>query len=472
MHNRNKTYFLSLLLFAITLLLSNSVLTKPVKATPNQQSSQWTWPLDGQFQTLVNGKYGTTLENTDYGVRNLDLVHSSPNHITCFGVGWHRLYHAGVDLYLSNGNTAGAPVRSVSNGVVDYVGSGTQNVPIIIRHQASGVWSVYWHLENPTVSENQTVTKGQIIGYVFNQSYTGRFPDVHPFGQDDSHLHFEIRTFEDGGNIFPNYPGCNINYPPGVGYTYPELPTNYGYIDPLQFLDDRIPDTPKPYHVYLPNILADESCVEGQNLIQYNRGFEFPTYNPAPWFEITTYYEPPNTYYYHIVDNDSFQAYAGNNSAFLGDQVFLGRKVDEEILQSVRIPGGTTSLEWVQYIKLQGPYNYGTDVGDQFILTLKDAITGVSVIKDNIIDYASNNYPNDVWLKVTITINNANLIANHAISPSYSGINDGDTTSSTMRVDETSLITHCGGAQALNKNSSEINSQIRIEHVSHPPNQR
>jgi murein DD-endopeptidase MepM/ murein hydrolase activator NlpD len=347
-HNKNTTYFLSLLLLITVIFLGISTSTKQVQAIPNIQSTQWTWPLDGQFKVLTSSKYGTTLENTDYAVKNLDLVHSSANHITCFNVGWHRLYHAGVDLYRIGGNTAGTPVRAVANGVVDYVNAAS----VVIRHQTSGVWSVYMHLENPTVSSNQTVYKGQIIGYVGEKPYTGRFPDVHPYGQDDSHLHFEIRTFEDGGNIFPNFPACNINYPPGVGYTYPEIPDTFGYLDPIQFLDDRIPDTPKPYRVYLPAILADESCTEGQNLIQYNPGFEFSVDRPAPWFEVTTYFDPPSTYYYHIVDDDSFHAYEGYHSAFLGDQVFFARIVDEEMLQSVRIPGGVTSMDWVQYIKL------------------------------------------------------------------------------------------------------------------------
>lgn len=301
--------------------------------------------------------------------------------------------------------------------------------------------------------------------------YTGRFPDVHPYGQDDSHLHFEIRTFEDGGNIFPNFPTCNTNYVPGVGYTYPELPDTFGYLDPIQFLDDRIPDIPKPYHVYLPAILSDESCTEGQNLIQYNPGFEFPIDRPAPWFEVTTYFDPPSTYYYHIVDNDSFYAYEGYHSAFFGDQVFFARIVDEEMLQSVRIPGGVTSMEWVQYIKLEGPYSYGTDIGDRFIFALKDAETRVSLRSDVVVDYTSTNYTNNIWLKVTIPINNVGAFSTRSVSPSYSSINDGDTTASTMRVDKVSLITHCGGTQALNAVTG-TNGQIRIEPVESPLNQQ
>jgi murein DD-endopeptidase MepM/ murein hydrolase activator NlpD len=419
---------------------------KAATTGPTAQTTQWTWPIDGNIIVLLNAKYGTTVENTDYAVKNLDLVHSRVDHITCFDVGWHRLYHAGADLYLNNGNTEGTLVKAVANGIVEYVDDGLEDLSVIIRHPNDGVWSVYWHLKELEVSAGNNVVMGQTIGKVTKRDYTGRFPDVHPYGTDDSHLHFEIRTFEDGGNLFPGFPSCNTNYPPGVGYTYPEPPASYGYLDPIQFLDDRIPDTPKPYRAYLPTILTDESCTEGENLIKYKAGFETTTVsNPAPWFEITTYFDPPSTYYYHIIDNDPFYAFAGDHSAFFGDQVFFARIVDEEMLQSVRIPGGVTSLEWVQYIKLEGPYSYGTDFGDRFIFALKDAETGISLTNDIVVDHTSTNYTNHVWLQVTININNAGALANRSVSPSYSSINDGDTTASTIRVDEVSLVTHCGG---------------------------
>lgn len=38
-----------------------------------QSSSDWTWPLDGGI-ILTLGQHSTTLENTDYYVKNLDLV--------------------------------------------------------------------------------------------------------------------------------------------------------------------------------------------------------------------------------------------------------------------------------------------------------------------------------------------------------------------------------------------------------------
>ena len=68
------------------------------------------------------------------------------------------------------------------------------------------------------------------------QVYDGLYPQYHPEGYD-SHLHFEIRYFEDGTHIYE--PQCS-GYPPGRGYTYPDHPDDFpvtgGYTDPTNFL--------------------------------------------------------------------------------------------------------------------------------------------------------------------------------------------------------------------------------------------
>ncbi|MBX3058567.1 MAG: M23 family metallopeptidase [Anaerolineae bacterium] len=440
------------LLFVVILASCLITITQSTAAAVPTPVEVWAWPLDGDFIVLTNSKHGTTLENTDFAVKNLDLVHPLPDHITCFDVGWHRLYHAGVDLYLRDGNTAGVPVRAAASGIVEYIDGGTDNVAAVIYHPDENVWSAYWHMSNPQISQGDTVETGQIIGYVFQQPYTGRFPDVHPYGSDDSHLHFEIRTFYDGGNLFPNFPDCNTNYIPGVGYTYPDLPDSYGYLNPIQFIQDRLIPPFISHFVYLPVVRADESCIEGQNLVLYNPGFEFPVDDPRPWFEITTFFDVPNIHYYHIVENDAYQAWEGQHSTLFGNQVIWGRIVDEEMVQSVRIPGGTSWVEWRQFIKIrgQGPLGHGTDFGDKFIFTLKDAQTGLSLIDDVVVDHTSTNYPNEVWLEWRLNIGNISALDRRNISPSISSLTDGDTTASTLRVDWVQLITHCSGTPPAN----------------------
>ena len=438
----------------LVLLVSIGIYKTPSTMAAAAQAGVWTWPLDGDIVVLENVKYGTTLENTNYDVINRDLVHPSQNHITCFDVGWHSIYHAGVDFYRSDGNTANALVRAVSDGQVVYVGESYPGFAIIIYHPIGSVYSVYMHLkDNVLVSQSENVVVGQPLGYVRSNEYYGRFPDVHPFGSDDSHLHFEIRTFSDGSNLFPPYPRCDLSetawgaLKAGLGYSYPDHPDSFGYLNPIQWLDDHIADPPMPYKTFLPVVFSSETCIEGQDLIQYNSGYEGPTDNPAPWIEITTYFDPPNWFYYHIVKNDSYLAYNGNHFAFFGNQVFFSRIVDEEMPQSVRIPAGVSSLEWIQHIWLEKtgglPGDYGTEFGDRHILTLKDARTGLSVISDQVIDHTSSEYPINTWLTVSFTIYNASALSNQLVSASYSSITDGDVNASTMRVDEVSLISHC-----------------------------
>lgn len=415
-------------------------------------SSDWTWPLDGGV-VLVNGLHTTTLENTDYDVKNLDLVHSRSTHLTCFDVGWHRLYHAGVDLYLSGGGTENALVKSVANGTVVYFDSTPNEQSLIIEHTAYGVYSVYWHLKNVTVSVGNNVQKGQAIGQVTHHEYTGRFPQIHPFNTDDSHLHFEIRNFYDGGNKFPNYPNCNTGYPPGVGYTYPDSPDNYGYIDPIQFLRERIPVV-NSERVFLPLVRNSASiCQQGENLVQYNAGFEYSLSDPRPWFEVTTYFEPaPNiTYYYHIVAQES-DVYEGLQNALFGRNGWLiSRIVDEQLLQSIRIPANVNSLYWNQYIKLNG-----ADSGDRFLFSLQDANTGKELVNNIEVDHST---PSGQWFLYQVQIYNASALAGRFVSLNYNSIADGDLSKSTMRVDAAELITNCNGYRST-PNSTSINTII------------
>ncbi|MDO5683461.1 MAG: peptidoglycan DD-metalloendopeptidase family protein [Propionibacteriaceae bacterium] len=87
---------------------------------------------------------------------------------------WSR-YHTGQDL----GAPIGTPIHAAANGVVvSPNGGGWAGVHVIIQH-ANGS-TLYAHMASATVRPGQTVTAGQLIGYV---GMTGR-----TFGP---HLHFE-----------------------------------------------------------------------------------------------------------------------------------------------------------------------------------------------------------------------------------------------------------------------------------------
>ncbi len=182
------------------------------------------------------------VEDTNYDVQNPDL-----KGLTCFGIAWEKLWHAGQDLYRVDGkSTAGAEVTAAAAGKVVYANPDI-NYPglvVILAHESADgtLYSVYAHLDDNSleVSEGDTVARGQRLGTVLKQRYTGRFPALHPSG-DDSHLHFEIRKFLNARSIYGSAPDCN-GLVAGRGYTYPNHPDSFpaagkGYLDPATVLE-------------------------------------------------------------------------------------------------------------------------------------------------------------------------------------------------------------------------------------------
>jgi murein DD-endopeptidase MepM/ murein hydrolase activator NlpD len=94
-----------------------------------------------------------------------------------FGWRWGRM-HEGIDI----GVAYGTPIHAAASGRVIYAGwmSGYGNL-VAIDH-GNGMSTAYGHQSQIAVSNGQTVSQGQVIGYV---GCTG-----HCFGP---HLHFEVR---------------------------------------------------------------------------------------------------------------------------------------------------------------------------------------------------------------------------------------------------------------------------------------
>ncbi len=190
-------------------------------------------PFNIPVTTLYGEQYGVAVSNTAYGVRNLGLEHRR----TCFGVDWPRLLHAGIDWFRSDGQyQISTDVLAVADGVVDWYDPAYNNYPgkvVIVRHRlADGreVYSMYAHL-GPDVSvvPGQIVFRGQRIGSLLYQG-------------DNTHLHFELRYFLDGRNIYGAYTNCNSpTLVAGRGYTYRIHPDDFpvpgaGYVDPFAFI--------------------------------------------------------------------------------------------------------------------------------------------------------------------------------------------------------------------------------------------
>lgn len=122
--------------------------------------------------------------------------------------------HSGVDLALNSGATAGTPVYAAANGVVKCVVNANYPgwVTVIEHTMGDGTkrYTQYGHTNQPSVAVNTTVTKGQQIATVLNQS-------------TNSHLHFEVRNwlYYSGTNCWgPGY-ADGTNHPDAQGWRDP-----------------------------------------------------------------------------------------------------------------------------------------------------------------------------------------------------------------------------------------------------------
>ncbi|MDP1794993.1 MAG: M23 family metallopeptidase, partial [Acidimicrobiales bacterium] len=95
-----------------------------------------------------------------------------------YGKRWGRL-HAGIDIAAPKGT----PIKSAKSGTVVFAGrmSGYGNV-VIVNH-GGGLSTLYGHQSRIGSRRGQTVSTGQVIGYVGS---TGR--------STGNHLHFETRV--------------------------------------------------------------------------------------------------------------------------------------------------------------------------------------------------------------------------------------------------------------------------------------
>ena len=207
------------------------------------------------FPLLPAESYGP-LPNTRYGAQNPAFGDRS----NCFrdsgggAVPFSELYHAGVDLFAVDGagqvtwgQATHAPVHAVADGVVvSTIDAGAEGYIVIVEHrladgpalskaEGTAVYSVYWHVSSVQVREGQPVTRGQIIAALHDLGF-------------NSHLHWEMRTFRDGVDLFPAGTAgargtCN-GHVAGVGYTWDDDPARahpdyYGYLDPAAFVESH-----------------------------------------------------------------------------------------------------------------------------------------------------------------------------------------------------------------------------------------
>lgn len=192
--------------------------------------------------------------------------------------------------------------------------------------------------DDVSVVTGQQVVRGQRIGSVLPQNYDGRFPAYH--STDDSHLHFEIRTFASASNIYTDHPSCNLGDIPGRGYTYPTFPpesypsSSNHYTDPGKFLYSYA-------GVFLP-IIKKASCVEGAQLIA-NGGFE---QGNAFWNEV-------NYQIIRFYPNLPIMPRTGSWLAFLGGANNINNDTNmERLSQYISFISNTSSFTLTYYDKI------------------------------------------------------------------------------------------------------------------------
>jgi hypothetical protein len=230
-------------------------------ATPQtpQVADRFDFPLDPErFGPYIPYVSGSLAVDTRFGAQNPGVGKDGKCFVNLAGthVPFDQLYHAGEDWFaidqdgqVKGREGAGTPVHAVANGVVTWTQAVSRDgYVVIIQHslpEGDEVWSVYWHVSDVQVAVGETVTLGQPFAHIQDQGF-------------NSHLHWEIRTFSDGQELFPEDSAggrgsrgdssrgtCN-GYVMGVGYTWDDDPTRarpeaWGYLDPVAFVEAHQP---------------------------------------------------------------------------------------------------------------------------------------------------------------------------------------------------------------------------------------
>lgn len=96
-------------------------------------------------------------------------------------------WHTGIDLS-SVDKTEGIPVRAAAAGTIfssDYSDDVGNN--IVIKHNTGDKYSIYCHLKSNKKKKGESVSKGDIVGYMGQTGQASR-----------PQLHFQINSYIDG----------------------------------------------------------------------------------------------------------------------------------------------------------------------------------------------------------------------------------------------------------------------------------
>ena len=107
-------------------------------------------------------------------------------------------YHSGVDIAAGSG----AAINAAAGGTVSIAEYSDSYGYYCVIYHSNGMTTLYAHMNSmPVVSAGQTVSAGQLIGYVGSTGWS-----------TGPHCHFEIRV--SGSCVDP------LSYFPGIGFSY------------------------------------------------------------------------------------------------------------------------------------------------------------------------------------------------------------------------------------------------------------
>jgi murein DD-endopeptidase MepM/ murein hydrolase activator NlpD len=245
-------HFAILIVLLVQAACAGEELSTPEKAVATPLPADgFDFPLEpGRYGPYVRGVTGPLNVDTRFGVQNPALG-DAPK---CFhdqsgeGVPFRELYHAGEDWFrldaagqVDSFAAAGDPVHAVARGGVYMTQAiGNQGWIVVLAHRlddGTQVYSAYWHVNQLQLEPGDSVERGQVIALVHDQG-------------GNSHLHWELRAFADGSDLFsPDSAGgrgtCN-GRAAGVAYTWDDDPSRarpevWGYFDPVAFIESHRP---------------------------------------------------------------------------------------------------------------------------------------------------------------------------------------------------------------------------------------
>lgn len=183
---------------------------------PTELTDKSTYLLEATNLSNIEKRVANSIESQVDSITQTPFIHPlAPNFIAKIGGGWgyrvHPIYqvkkfHYGID-YISTINT---PILSVNSGTISKISTEKRGYGkrIEITHN-NGYKTLYAHLNSFNVKKGQTVSQGDVIGYVGNTG-TSTVP----------HLHFEVHLQDKKINpmsVLPQIAGLLTNQESSLG---------------------------------------------------------------------------------------------------------------------------------------------------------------------------------------------------------------------------------------------------------------